>query len=74
MTTPADARAVEDAFEAALAGRPGTADARALTSFTDAVRAEASAPGRPNAALAELLATGLLTGPSRTTVGRSAPA
>ena len=61
MTTPADARAVEEAFEAALAGRPGTADARALTAFTDALRAAADEPGRPNAALAELLATGLLT-------------
>ena len=72
MTPPADARAAEEAFEAALAGRPATADARALTAFTDAVRAGATAPGRPNAALAELLATGLLTDPSRTTVGRPA--
>ncbi|WP_233498733.1 hypothetical protein [Blastococcus sp. TF02A-26] len=69
-----DDRAAEEAFEAALAGRPGSADARALTAFTDALRAEATTPGRPTAALAELLATGLLADPSRTTVGRSAPA
>ncbi|MGY1739222.1 MULTISPECIES: hypothetical protein [unclassified Blastococcus] len=72
MTPPADARADREAFEAALAGRPAPAGAEALTAFTAAVRAEATAPGRPNAALAELLATGLLTDPSRTTVGRPA--
>jgi uncharacterized membrane protein YgcG len=72
MTTPADARATEAAFEAALAGRPVPAGARGLTAFTDAVRAEASAPGRPNAALAELLATGLLPDASTGTVGRPA--
>lgn len=72
MTTPTDARAAEEAFEAALAGRPGPTGTDALAAFTDALRAEASAPGRPNAALAELLATGLLTDPSRTTVGRPA--
>ncbi|WP_029431003.1 hypothetical protein [Blastococcus sp. URHD0036] len=72
MTTPADARAAEDAFEAALAGRPVPAGARHLTAFTDAVRSEATAPGRPNAALAELLATGLLPDASTRTVGRSA--
>ncbi|MGY1707212.1 hypothetical protein ACI79C_21840 [Geodermatophilus sp. SYSU D00697] len=61
MTTPADDRAVEEAFEAALTGRPVPDGACSLVAFTDAVRADAAAPGRPTAALAELLATGLLT-------------
>ncbi|MFD2091704.1 hypothetical protein [Blastococcus deserti] len=61
MTTPADDTAVEDAFEAYLAGRPVPEQAAALAVFSEAVRATASRPGRPNAALAELLATGLLT-------------
>jgi hypothetical protein len=64
MTTAADDSAVEDAFEALLAGRPvpeevaGTFDG--VAAFTASVRATATSPGRPNAALAELLATGLL--------------
>jgi hypothetical protein len=65
MTTAADDAAVEDAFEAYLAGRPvseSTADTfPGLAAFSEAVRATAAQPGRPNAALAELLATGLLT-------------
>jgi hypothetical protein len=60
MTTPADDTAVEDAFEAYLAGRPVTEEAAGLAVFAEAVRATATQPGRPNAALAELLATGLL--------------
>jgi hypothetical protein len=64
MTTPADDPAVEEAFEAYLAGRPVPGDAgdsiHAVTAFSEAVRASATGPGRPNAALAELLATGLL--------------
>jgi hypothetical protein len=60
MTTPADDAAVEDAFEAYLAGRPVPAEAADLAVFAGAVRTTATAPGRPNAALAELLATGLL--------------
>jgi hypothetical protein len=60
MTTAADDRAVEDAFEAYLAGRPVPDGGAALASFAGAVRATATQPGRPNAALAELLATGLL--------------
>jgi hypothetical protein len=60
MTTAADDFAVEEAFEAYLAGR-SVADAGAgVASFATAVRATATRPGRPNAALAELLATGLL--------------
>src|SRR3954465_2192268 len=62
MTTAADA-AAERAFEASLAGRPvppGAEGFGALTAFTEAVRATATQPGRPNAALAELLANGLL--------------
>ncbi|TFV71546.1 hypothetical protein E4P40_20975 [Blastococcus sp. CT_GayMR20] len=61
MTTPADDTAVEDAFEAFLAGRPVPSEAAELAVFAEAVRATATQPGRPNAALAELLATGLLT-------------
>jgi hypothetical protein len=65
MTTPADDAAVEDAFEAYLAGRPVPAEAAdtfpGLAAFSEAVRATATQPGRPNAALAELLVTGLLT-------------
>src|SRR4051794_14908033 len=64
MTTPADDPTVEEAFEAYLAGRPVPGDRgdsiHAVTAFSEAVRASATRPGRPNAALAELLATGLL--------------
>src|SRR5947209_6350758 len=62
MTTAADS-ATENAFEAVLAGRPvlpGTPGLGAVTAFTEAVRATATQPGRPNAALAELLANGLI--------------
>jgi hypothetical protein len=65
MTTAADDAAVEDAFEAHLAGRPVSGESAdafpGLAAFSEAVRATATQPGRPNAALAELLATGLLT-------------
>jgi hypothetical protein len=65
MTTAADDAAVEDAFEAYLAGRPVSGAAAdtfpGLAAFSEAVRSTATQPGRPNAALAELLATGLLT-------------
>jgi hypothetical protein len=67
MTTPADDPAVEEAFESYLAGRSVPAGEVRLVSFADAVRASATEPGRPNAVLAELLATGLLqdqTGPA----------
>jgi hypothetical protein len=60
MTTAADDRAVEEAFEASLAGRPVPGSAAGLAAFTGAVREAATQPGRPSAALAELLATGLL--------------
>src|SRR4051794_3499208 len=76
MTTAADA-AAERAFEASLAGRPvppGAEGFGALTAFTEAVRATATQPGRPNAALAELLANGLIvdqpTPSARTAVRR----
>src|ERR687893_412573 len=75
MTTPADVRTDEEAFAACLSGRPVPAGAQGLAAFTDAVRASATAPGRPNAALTELLATGLLVPtqePSRGTAGRPA--
>ena len=61
MTTPADDTAVENAFEAFLAGRPVPVEAAELAVFAEAVRATATQPGRPTAALADLLATGLLT-------------
>jgi hypothetical protein len=61
MTTPARDDVVERAFEAALAGRPAPTGESGLVAFTEAVRASATAPGRPSAALAELLVTGLLT-------------
>jgi hypothetical protein len=61
MTTAADDSAAEDAFEALLAGRPVPGEAAGLAAFAEAVRTTANSPGRPNAALAELLATGLLT-------------
>jgi hypothetical protein len=60
MTTAADDSAVEEAFEAYLAGKPVPETAATLAAFAGAVRATATQPGRPNAALAELLATGLL--------------
>jgi len=59
MTTTADTPA-ETAFEAALAGRPVPLRAGGLAAFTEAVRATATRPGRPNPALAELLANGLV--------------
>jgi hypothetical protein len=76
MTTAADDSAVEDAFEALLAGRPVPEGAAGLAAFTGAVRASATRPGRPSAALAELLATGLLTDQSSpsTRTARSAGA
>lgn len=60
MTTAADDFAVEEAFEAFLAGKPVPETGATLAAFAGAVRATATQPGRPNAALAELLATGLL--------------
>ena len=76
MTTAADDRAVEDAFEAYLAGRPVLDEGAALAAFAGAVRATAIQPGRPNDALAELLATGLLADQpsSSTRTARSAGA
>ena len=61
MTTAADDSAAEDAFEALLAGRPAPEGAAGLAAVTEAVRTSVNRPGRPSAALAELLATGLLT-------------
>jgi hypothetical protein len=59
MSTAADDSAVEAAFEAVLAGRPVPEQGTALAAFTEAVRSSASSTGRPNAALAALLADGL---------------
>ena len=73
MTTAADDRASGDAFEALLAGRPVPGGAAGLAAFTSAVRGAATQPGRPNAALAELLSTGLLTDQSSPST-RTAPA
>ncbi len=72
MTTAADDRASEDAFEALLAGRPAPGGAAGLAAFTGAVRGAAAAPGRPSAALADLLSTGLLTDQSSPST-RTAP-
>lgn len=76
MTTPADDLATEEAFEAFLVGRVVPEQAAntfdGVAAFAGAVRANATQPGRPNAALAELLATGLLTdqsSPSTRTAG-----
>jgi hypothetical protein len=73
MTTAADDRIAEEAFEAWLAGRPVPGEAAGLAAFTSAVRSTATQPGRPNAALAELLSTGLLTDQSSPST-RTAPA
>jgi hypothetical protein len=72
MTTAADDAALEDAFEAFLAGRPVPDEAAGTAAFAEAVRSTATRPGRPNAALADLLATGLLTDQSSPPV-RTAP-
>jgi uncharacterized membrane protein YgcG len=72
MTTAADDASVEEAFEAFLAGRPVPEQGASLAAFAGAVRSSASAPGRPNAALADLLANGLLTDRPSTS-GRTAP-
>ena len=76
MTTPADDLATEAAFEAFLVGRVVPEQAAStfdgVAAFAGAVRASATQPGRPNAALAELLATGLLadqSSPSCRTAG-----
>jgi hypothetical protein len=61
MTPATDDDALGAAFEALLAGRSAPPAAGGLAAFTDGVRATAARPPRPNAALAELLATGLLT-------------
>ncbi len=61
--TPAADTAAEKAFEALLAGRPvppGVQGFGSVAAFTGAVRATATQPGRPNAALAELLTNGLI--------------
>jgi hypothetical protein len=59
MTAAADDHADEAAFEAFLAGRSAPEEAAdsfsAVAAFAGAVRATATSPGRPNAALAELL-------------------
>jgi hypothetical protein len=76
MTTAADDSTDEIAFEAFLAGRavPAEADGSspAVVAFAGAVRATATLPGRPSAALADLLTTGLLTDQSSPST-RTAP-
>lgn len=61
MTPATDDDALEAAFEAVLAGRRVAPAAEGLVAFADGVRATAARPPRPSAALADLLATGLLT-------------
>jgi uncharacterized membrane protein YgcG len=76
MTRTADDAAAEDAFEAALAGRPvsaGAAGRCGVAAFPEAVRTTALQPGRPSAALADLFANGLLTDQSSPST-RTAPA
>jgi uncharacterized membrane protein YgcG len=60
MTTAADDSAVEEAFEAVRGGRHVPEQGADLAAFAGAVLSSASVPGRPNAALADLLANGLL--------------
>lgn len=61
MTPATDDDALEAAFEALLAGRRVPPAAEGLVAFADGVRATAVRAPRPSAALADLLATGLLT-------------
>ena len=72
MTTAADDAAVEAAFEAFLAGRPvpviGSRGLRRSGCLRGRGPGDGDPPGRPNAALAELLATGLLTDQSSPSV------
>jgi hypothetical protein len=72
MTPVTDDDSVEKAFEAFLAGRSGDPAAEGLTAFAQGVRACAMRPPRPSAALAELLATGLLTDQSSVPAPRAA--
>lgn len=72
--TPAtdDDAFVEAAFEALLAGRRVPSAAEGLVAFADGVRATAARAPRPSAALADLLATGLLTDQSSAPAPRAA--
>src|SRR5690349_367809 len=72
MTPATDDDALEAAFEAFLAGRSAPPAAEGLVAFADGVRATAARPPRPSAALAELLATGLLTDQSSVPAPRAA--
>jgi hypothetical protein len=72
MTPATDDDALEAAFEALLAGRSASPAAGGLAAFADGVRATAARPPRPSAALAELLATGLLTDQSSVPAPRAA--
>jgi hypothetical protein len=65
MTPAIDDDALGAAFEACLAGRGASPADGGLAAFADGVRATAARPPVPSAALAELLATGLLTDQSR---------
>jgi hypothetical protein len=78
MTTAADDSVVEEAFEAFLAGRrvpdEPAGGASAVVAFAGAVRAASDRAPRPNAALAELLATGLITDLSSPSTRTAPPA
>jgi hypothetical protein len=54
----------DEAFDRLLAGRPVSAEAALLMAFTDAVRADATSPGRPSPQLAQLFADGLPSAPA----------
>jgi hypothetical protein len=63
---------LDEAFDRFLAGRPVPTEAARLVAFVNDVRAVAVRPGQPSPQLAELLATGLLTGPE-TAAARAVP-
>src|SRR5215207_5945803 len=54
----------DEAFDRLLAGRPVPAEAALLVAFTDAVRADATNPGRPSPQLAQLLVDGIPSAPA----------
>jgi hypothetical protein len=72
MTPVTDDDAVEKAFEAILTGRDADPAAEGLAAFASGVRATAARTPRPSAALADLLATGLLTDQSSVPAPRAA--
>jgi hypothetical protein len=70
MIRAGDDTGAEEAFEAYLAGRPVPAEAAGVAAFAEAVRSSASVPGRPSAALSDLLAHGVPPGGRATSRSR----